>query len=123
MDTLEPSTDAIETVALYERAFNSGDADAVNLLDTPDAVSTWEPDNPVAGAERAAEMVEFLQLRPRMTTVLKESYVTDDAALMVVDWIIETEDQKFHGTGVDVLRKIPDGTWRFAIDNPNRRLG
>lgn len=111
--------DATEMTALYVRAMNSGDVDVVLSLYTEDAVSVWDPEKPLSGDEHAQAVQDFMTKRPVMSAEVKESYVTGDTALLVVDWQIEAEgEETLSGTGLDVLRKGPDGKWRYAIDNP-----
>ncbi|GAA2673322.1 MULTISPECIES: nuclear transport factor 2 family protein [Actinosynnema] len=118
-EEFELPTDATKMTALYVRAMNSGDSAAVLNLYTEDAVSVWEPDLPVSGAEHERTIEEFMASAPRMTAELRESYVTGDTALLVVDWTFEVEDgEPLSGTGLDVLRKGADGRWRYAVDNP-----
>lgn len=107
----------------YVEAFNSGDLDAINAMYTDDAVSVWEPGNPLTGAARKAALAEFIAQKPRMTATLRESHVTSTTALLVVDWAIDipTPDggtEHLEGVGLDVLRRGAEGEWRFAIDNP-----
>ncbi|GEC10484.1 hypothetical protein SSP24_81390 [Streptomyces spinoverrucosus] len=112
-----------EHLAFYVRTFNEGDADAINRLYTEEAVSVWEPGKPLSGAERKANLAEFLTLRPKLTAKIRESHVTTDTALLSVDWTMEIdgEDGKresFGGLATDVLRRGADGNWRYAIDDP-----
>jgi uncharacterized protein (TIGR02246 family) len=115
--------DANEVTARYVAAMNAGDVAAVLDLYTADAVSIWEPGNPIHGAAHRAAVTEFLAGRPKMQATVRESYITGDAALLVVDWTIDVTDEhgqseRLTGTGLDVLRRGPDGKWRYAIDNP-----
>ncbi|MGP4052524.1 YybH family protein [Streptomyces sp. 2A115] len=114
----------IEHAEHYVEAFNSGDAAAVDLLYTDDAVSVWEKGKPVGGQERRDGLAAFLAQKPVMKTTILESYVTGDTALLVVDWAIEVTaapggPEHHKGIGLDVLRRGGDGKWRFAIDNPH----
>jgi uncharacterized protein (TIGR02246 family) len=119
----ELTAEVIQHAERYVRTFNSGDSAALDQLYADDAVIVWEKGQPVSGKERRAAAADFLALRPRMTTTVKESYVTHDAALLVVEWTIDVDDpeggtEQLQGTGLDVLRRGADGTWRFSIDNP-----
>ncbi|MER5794514.1 nuclear transport factor 2 family protein [Streptomyces sp. NPDC001980] len=121
--TLEELTRAAEEHGkLYVEAFNAGDVGTLRTMYTEDAVSVWEPGNPLTGKEREASLAEFVAQKPKMTATLRESYVTGNTALLVVDWAIDIStpegDEHLEGTGLDVLRLGPDGKWRFAIDNP-----
>ncbi|MFI5682164.1 YybH family protein [Streptomyces cellulosae] len=107
----------------YVAAFNSGDLDAINAMYADDAVSVWEPGNPLVGEARKAALAEFIAQKPKMTATLRESHVTSTTALLVVDWAIdiptpEGGTEHVEGVGLDVLRRGTDGEWRFAIDNP-----
>lgn len=107
----------------YIAAFNSGDLAVIDAMYTEDAISVWEPGNPLSGDARREALAEFIAQRPTMTATLRESHVTGTAALLVVDWAIDLplEDggtEHLEGVGLDVLRMGPDGNWRFAVDNP-----
>ncbi|MEU3984585.1 DUF4440 domain-containing protein [Streptomyces sp. NPDC026672] len=109
--------------ALYVDAFNAGDVDAVNAMYTEEAVAVWEPGQPLTGQARVDSVREFLSRGPRMTAVPRQSFVTGDTALLVVDWTIDTTDDQgnaehLQGIGLDVLRRGTDGNWRYAIDDP-----
>jgi uncharacterized protein (TIGR02246 family) len=123
LDGFELTSIAEKQTELYVRAFNSGDADAVNKLYTEDAVTVWEPGNPVSGQQRKDQLVQFLAQKPVMAAKVRHAYVTEDTALQVVDWTIDVtgEDgsqQHLSGVGLDVLVHDADGNWRYAVDNP-----
>ncbi|WP_175410356.1 nuclear transport factor 2 family protein [Streptomyces sp. TRM64462] len=109
--------------SLYVEAFNAGDFDAVDGFYTEEAVAVWEPGRPLTGQARRDYQREFLARRPKMTATPRQSFVTSDTALMIVDWVIETVDdagepERLEGVGVDVLRLGEDGIWRYAVDDP-----
>ncbi|MFE2295599.1 YybH family protein [Streptomyces sp. NPDC059452] len=117
------TSDAEQHTALYEAAFNAGDADAVNAMYTDEAVAVWEPGKPLTGQARKDAVKEFLAGSPKMRARPRQTFVTGDTALLIVDWSIATVDgsgspELLTGVGVDVLRKGADGNWRYAIDEP-----
>ncbi|MFI9203817.1 YybH family protein [Streptomyces sp. NPDC053048] len=117
------TNDVEKHTALYVEAFNAGDADAVNAFYTDEAVAVWEPGQPLTGQARKDAVKEFLAKGPKMTAVPRQSFVTGDTALLIVDWTIDTVDDEgkpehLKGIGVDVLRLGTDGHWRYAIDDP-----
>ncbi|MCX4783639.1 YybH family protein [Streptomyces sp. NBC_01264] len=117
------TSDVEQHTALYEAAFNSGDADAVNEMYTDEAVAVWEPGKPLTGQARKDAVKEFLTRAPKMSAKPRQTFVTGDTALLIVDWSIATVDDSGNpelltGVGVDVLRKGADGKWRYAIDEP-----
>ncbi|MEV4630610.1 DUF4440 domain-containing protein [Micromonospora sp. NPDC049523] len=120
---LTPTDDATKMTELYVRAMNSGDIEAVMRLYTDEAVSVWNPDEPITGQAHRDSVVEFMAQQPVMRAQVRESYVTNDAALLVVDWSIDITGadgtpEHLTGVGLDVLRRGTDGRWRYAIDNP-----
>ncbi|WKD32051.1 YybH family protein [Streptomyces xanthophaeus] len=117
------TSDVEKHTALYEAAFNAGDADAVNAMYTPEAIAVWEPGVPLTGKEREDSVKEFLARKPKMSARPRQSFVTGDTALLIVDWSIATVDDEgapelLTGVGVDVLRRNEDGNWLYAIDDP-----
>lgn len=109
--------------ALYVEAFNAGDFDALDAFYTAEAVAVWEPGKPLTGQARRDYQRDFLASGPKMVTTTRQSFVTNDTALLIVDWVIDTVDEKgeperMKGIGVDVLRLGDDGIWRYAIDDP-----
>jgi len=119
VDRFTPTSDATAMTAVYVKAMNSGDVDAVLGLYTEDAVSVWDPEEPLTGAAHRRSVEEFVGRRPTMRAEVRESYVTGDTALLVVDWQIGISGEELlSGTGLDVLRRDADGTWRYVIDNP-----
>ncbi|MGW2703056.1 YybH family protein [Streptomyces sp. NPDC001340] len=122
LENTDLASDPEEHGKLYVQAFNSGDIETLDRMYTDDAISVWEPGNPLSGQARKDALREFIALKPQMTANLRESHVTGDTALLVVDWTIDVTDpegeQHLSGTGLDVLRRGQDGKWRFAVDNP-----
>ncbi|MFB0619447.1 DUF4440 domain-containing protein [Streptomyces sp. AGS-58] len=115
--------DVEKHTALYVEAFNAGDADAVNAMYTEEAVAVWEPGEPLTGQARIDTVREYLARGAQMTAVPRQSFVTEDTALLVVDWTMDTTDEDgnpehLEGVGLDVLRRGTDGNWRYAIDDP-----
>ncbi|WP_158852536.1 YybH family protein [Saccharothrix deserti] len=120
---IELTDDVDEHLELYVRAFNSGNAEALNRLYTEEAVAVWEPGEPLTGRAREEYVAGFLATGPRMTAKMRHSYVTGDTALLVVDWTMESvgedgERLTTAGIGLDVLRLGEDGKWRYAVDDP-----
>ena len=120
--TIHPTPDLDKHLEHYVQAFNSNDPDVLERFYTEDAIAVWEPGKPLSGAERREAAREFLSRKPTMVAVERERYVTGDTILFVVDWTIDmtgTDGKPEHleGVGVDVVRKSPDGTWLYAVDD------
>ncbi|MFD0311386.1 YybH family protein [Streptomyces sp. NPDC127119] len=104
-------------------AFNAGDFDSLDRFYTKEAVAVWEPGNPLSGDARRDYQRAFMARGPKMTAVPRQTFVTGDTALLIVDWVIETVDdsgtpERMEGVGVDVLRLGDDKVWRYAVDDP-----
>lgn len=121
IDHVDLAREAEEHGLRYVAAFNAGDVETLETMYTEDAISVWEPGNPLSGQARRDALRELVAMKPKMTATLRESHVTSDTALLVVDWSIDLStpegDQHLTGVGLDVLRRR-DGGWLFAVDNP-----
>ncbi|MFJ4688763.1 YybH family protein [Streptomyces sp. NPDC088789] len=109
--------------AVFASAFNSGDPQALAGVYDEGAVFVPRPGEAVAGAEREAANAEFQALGLPISVRPRHTYVADDIALLIVDWVIEGdrgdgEHVRIEGTATDVVRRGPDGRWRYVIDNP-----
>jgi len=56
-----------------------------------------------------------------MASTNRYAVVHDDIALVGADWVIDLEDGStpIRGSTAEVLRRQPDGSWRYVIDHPN----
>lgn len=116
-------TDPATLPGVFADAFNSGDPDAVERLFEPGAVFVTEPGNPVRGDQRRHATGEFLRLGVPIAITLRHSYVHDDIALLIGDFVIagtgpDGDPVHIEGTATDVARRGADGCWRYVIDNP-----
>lgn len=115
-----------ETDRLVELAISQQDLDALLDLFEPDAVLV----EPESGAElrghdeiREAAVAMF-EADPRIEgTGPPKVWISGDVALVLSAWSLEAsgpDGQRFRqaGTATDVMRRQPDGTWRYVIDNP-----
>ncbi|GGZ35967.1 hypothetical protein GCM10010387_32720 [Streptomyces inusitatus] len=111
-----------EHLEQYVHAFNSGEFDVVRRFYTEEAVSAWDPEKPLTGAEREESLAGFLALGPRMTARIRESHVTRDTALLTVEWSIDIDSdgtrERLAGIATDVLSADAEGGWRYAVDAP-----
>ncbi|NBE50888.1 YybH family protein [Streptomyces boluensis] len=121
--TVSLSTSPGQHPAVFAGAFNSGSPEALARVYADGAVLVPRPGEAVTGAALRDANAAFqglglpIEVRPRHT------YVADDIALLIVDWVIEgtaPDGAPVHieGTATDVARRGPDGNWRYLIDNP-----
>jgi ketosteroid isomerase-like protein len=109
--------------AVFAEAFNTGSADAVAQVYEPGAVFVPQPGSQVAGEALAKATADFLGLGLPINVLPRHTYVADDIALLIVDWVIDGpgpggEHVHIEGTATDVARRGADGLWRYIIDNP-----
>lgn len=119
-----PAYKPAEIHTLFSNAFNLGDVEALLALYEPHAVLVVDRKE-VTGRENIRMALEsFLSRRGRMT--LETRVVVESQhglALLHGGWVIEPPtgmgaELATRGLSTEVVRKQPDGTWLFVIDNP-----
>jgi ketosteroid isomerase-like protein len=111
------------------RAFNAQDVDAASAMYHPDA--TIVQVDQVHGGTKTARgaqgirqtMAAYIGMKPHMDVVTHHTTVAGDFAMTRSQWLIRGVDQdgkriEVHHHGMEVHRKLPDGTWAFFIDHP-----
>jgi ketosteroid isomerase-like protein len=119
-----------ELCALWlARAFNAQDVGAATALYHPDA-SIVEVDQVhgrttvARGAEGIRKtMAAYIGMKPHMDVVTHHATIAGDFAMTRSQWLIKGTDKdgkptEVHHHGMEVHRKMPDGTWVFFIDHP-----
>ncbi len=109
---------------LFAETFSAGQLDALMALYEPRAQLVPQPGQPPVSGEAARDVLRgFLTLKPSIRIETLSVVKTDDLALLRSKWTLT-------GTGPDgkpitmanrateVVRRQPDGTWRFVIDHP-----
>jgi ketosteroid isomerase-like protein len=66
----------------------------------------------------------FLAMSPELTVNAEKTLLSGDTALVIGNWTLKARDAEGNdietgGRYADVVRRQPDGTWLFVIDNPN----
>jgi len=109
---------------LFHDAFNAGDLDSLVALYEVNAVLVVNG-QPVAGQELIRKAYEaYLGRKARMTLKTRSVVMFDDSlALLHGDWILspapgDKPGSTTQGMSTEVVRRQPDGSWRFVIDNP-----
>lgn len=106
----------------------SGSVDDILTLYEPAAVFVSEDRQQLAGHAALREvMAVFAAARPRLTpNLVLVTRAAADLAVIYNDWVLAatgpdgaTVEQR--GRAVEVIRRQPDGTWRFAYDDPFAR--
>ena len=103
---------------------NSGDLDSLMRLYETDAAFATEPGSLSPGAPgiRAA-LAGFISMHGKLDLEVTRVLEVDDLALVIGVWSFDGtgtdgEPVRLEAKNADVLRRQPDGSWRFVIDNP-----
>jgi uncharacterized protein (TIGR02246 family) len=120
-----PAYNPAEIHTLFRHAFNVGDVDALIALYEPNAVLVVDGKR-VIGRESIRKALEsFLARRGQMTIETRAVVESPQQGLAVLHggWVVEPPkgmgaELATRGLSTEVVRKQPDGTWLFVIDNP-----
>lgn len=111
---------------VFQDAFNSGDLETVLGLYEPDAVLMPGPEgDPLRGLDQIRCSLEgFLELDGRLTFTPRHWLVNGDLALASIS--CEMHDAadadgnpvQISGVTSELLRRQPDGGWRYVVNHP-----
>lgn len=111
---------------LFE-AIRNNDLEAAVAVYEPNAVFIVGPGEMAVGRDAIREVLKgWIQVEePEFTTEL-EAFINEEESLAMLrgTWSAIARDAdgnptKISGKNVEVVRRQPDGTWRFVIDHPN----
>ncbi|HTM51363.1 MAG TPA: DUF4440 domain-containing protein [Bryobacteraceae bacterium] len=108
----------------FEKAFNSGNLQELVALYEKDAILVAEPGRTVAGPGPIGEAYKgYLAAHPTMSLKTEAAFEGDGYALLHGRWELNGTGPdgapfQMKGRSCEVLRRQPDGTWLFVIDNP-----
>ena len=108
----------------FAQAFSSGDLEALVALYEPGATLVPQQGQTVTGTDAIREALQgFLSLCGEFRIEVKSVVHAGDLALVRSDWsLVGTAPGgcmvNLAGRGAEVVRRQPDGTWRYVIDNP-----
>ena len=113
---------------LFAEHVNAGDLEALLGLYEP-GCSMVQRDGGVARghAEIRAVLGRLLSRQARMSTeIVKVIGAGDDLALVYNDWHMSAKAAdgrpiEAAGKAIEVVRRQPDGSWRFVLDDPFAR--
>jgi len=114
-----PASSPQEIHILFERAFNSGDVEAILALYEPGAVLVTGGKS-VTGHDGMREAYNaFLSGGARMKIDTKTVIESGEGlAVLHGTWSLGPPAST-QGLSTEVVRRQPDGSWMFVIDNPN----
>lgn len=111
------------------RAFNAQDAAAAAAMYHPDGVLVQADEaNGGTSVSRGVDAVRkmiaaFDGLKPHIDVVTHHTTIAGDIALTRSQWRLTCTDKdgkltEMHHHGMEVLRRLADGTWGVLIDHP-----
>ncbi|MDR4493876.1 MAG: nuclear transport factor 2 family protein [Nitrospirales bacterium] len=109
--------------AAFAEAFNAGKIDDLLALYESDAVLVPQPGQQVVGRSGIREaLLVFLDLKGRMQIETLSCFQTGDLALLQASWRmtatgLDNQPIEFFSHTAEVVRKQPDGSWLYVIDN------
>jgi uncharacterized protein (TIGR02246 family) len=112
-------------ILIFE-AIRNKDLEAAVALYEPNATFVLESGDTVTGHAAIRETLRgWMELEnPEFTTELKAFFSADQSlAMLRGSWSAiakgpDGKPTKLSGKNVEVVRRQPDGTWRFVIDHP-----
>ena len=119
-----PAAHPAQIHELFEAAFNAHDVDTILDLYEPGAVFVTGPGTQTAGHAALREVFQgFFALRPTIRLETASVLAVEDLALLEGRWVLmgtrpEGDPVQSTGTSREVVRRQPDGSWRYAIDDP-----
>ena len=108
--------------AAFADGYNARDVDALLALYEPTAAVVNRDGSLATGLDAVREhLAALVGLGGGMTSTNRYAVVHGDLALVAADWVIDLEDgrEAIRGSTSEVLRRQPDGGWRYVIDHPH----
>jgi len=118
-----PARKPEECDTLLGEALNRGDLEAAVALYEPNAAFVAEPGKVVTGHAAVREAMKgFLAIKPKFSMDVS-AVQNGDLAVLRSKWKVngtgpDGKPVSMSGNGIEVVRRQPDGTWLFVIDNP-----
>ncbi|HEX7787038.1 MAG TPA: SgcJ/EcaC family oxidoreductase [Methylomirabilota bacterium] len=112
---------------LFGEHVNAGDLEALLALYEPGCTMVRRDGSLARGHAEIREVLQrLLEMHPRMTTEIVKVVAAGDLAMVYNDWRMSgkrADGQPIEAAGraIEVVRRQPDGTWRFIVDDPYAR--
>ena len=114
-----PARTASEIHPLFLDAFKRGDLEALVALYEPGAVLVIGG-HPAVGHEAIREVYRHMLARRGQMELETRCVVEsiDGLAVLHAGWTLSSSGSTARGVSTEVVRRQPDGTWLFLIDEP-----
>lgn len=105
--------------AAFAAAFNSGSIDALLALYRDDAVFIPDGTTQLTGPAIREALLGFLALKGPIDMRLVRVVEAPETAVVIADWSLKTPDgNTLTGRTNDVVTRLADKTWKYAVDAP-----
>jgi len=114
-----PASEPQEIHRAVEEAFNAKDLDGLVALYEKDARMVAPDGSVVEGIDAIREQWQsFLAMNAQMKLRTRFAIEMDDIALLRNDYTVESPDLQMGSSTCEVVRRQPDGSWRYIVDHP-----
>ena len=114
------ATKPAEVSALFERRFAEGDLEGLKALYEEDAVFPTAHGTSVGHDEIRATLEAYLDSGAKLEFGESLVFPAGDLALIHTPWTMQMPDGSTPtGATAEVVRRQPDGSWKYIIDNPD----
>jgi uncharacterized protein (TIGR02246 family) len=116
-----------ECDALFEKYVNEGNLEGLVGLYEPEGTLCIPPGQVATGTEAIrAALKPMFDAGFRVKCHVTQTFTAGDIAATYNDWTGTAkgpggEEMKFDGKAIEICHRQPDGTWKFAIDDPYAR--
>ncbi len=111
---------------IFAAALSAGDVEGALAMYEPDAVYQGGAEPPRRGHDEIRDtLTRLVALNPTLTIHEVDVLENGDLAVLRARWTFtgidpETdESMEQHGRSIEVVRRQPDGSWKFTIDLPS----
>jgi uncharacterized protein (TIGR02246 family) len=120
-----PARTPEEVDRLFAEHINAGNVDAVVALYEPQATFVPQEGAPITSGDGIRKALsEFAAMKPKLKmNVSKTVTAGNDLALLYNDWtmtVIGPDGKSLDASGkaIEIVRRQPDGSWLFVLDDP-----
>jgi uncharacterized protein (TIGR02246 family) len=108
---------------LFAEYVNAGNLDGVLGLYEPGATLVQQDGSLASGKPGIRQaLAGMLSANAKLRmNVIRTARAGDDLVVLYNDWTLSAGGNEMKGRAIEVVRRQPDGTWLFAIDDPFAR--
>ncbi len=113
--------DPADINAAFAAGYNARDVDTLLALYQAEAtVVNMDGSESIGFVAIRDHLAGLVRLGGSMTSTNRYAVTRDDIALVGAEWTVSFDDGRnpVSGRSAEVLRRQPDGLWKYLIDNP-----